>query len=244
VKSGFDPLVYEGERVRWVIQHPLPLYLCVVDKPSLRFSIYHTFPRFYAWSLGQWPERLEMIPDRPEPGRIGRNTQWKGDYTFRLDQPILDFSIEQMVDDEFWTRARAVFDHWIRIENDNLLRIRANLLKYRMPGNYRTNEDWVGSWIESWFLFPEDEQFARTTAHLKEPLEWVGDQLLRKGDIKGAAEAALLHRHLYPEDRSAILSNVQSALNKHFNKGVYVYEGVDHLETVIQEELNPKPKKE
>jgi hypothetical protein len=73
VKSTFDPLVFEGkEAVRWVIEHPLPLYLCIVDKPNARLSIYHTLPRFYVWSVREWPARLELVPEKPLPGKVGQ----------------------------------------------------------------------------------------------------------------------------------------------------------------------------
>ena len=77
VKSGLGPLVFEGDEVEWVVHHPLPLYLCVVNKAQARISIYHTCPRFYAWSLGTLPPRLEMAPAVPVlaplgGGRLGR----------------------------------------------------------------------------------------------------------------------------------------------------------------------------
>src|SRR6516165_9818600 len=35
VKSNFEPVVFEGaDTVRWLIEHPLPLFLCVVDKET------------------------------------------------------------------------------------------------------------------------------------------------------------------------------------------------------------------
>jgi hypothetical protein len=234
VKSNMDPVVFEGqEAVRWVIEHPLPLFLCVVDKASAHLSVYHTLPRFYAWSLGEWPERLEMVPAPFCPGQDGRGPQWGGSDSYSLDQPILDFTITQMLDNDFWSQARRVFDFWVKLENDNLTRVRTNLLKCRIPGSYRTNEDWVGSWVELWLLFPNDEQFGQAASRLREPLEWVGEQLSRKGDLGGAAKAALLHRHLYPEDRGTPLFGVQQELNLRLGRKGYVYAGVDYLGQVV-----------
>src|SRR5262249_11437098 len=156
--------------VRWVIEHPLPLFLCVVDKSSAHLSVYHTLPRFYAWSLGQWPEKLEMTPAPFFPGQNGKGPQWPGNYSFSLDQPILDFSIDQMQENEFWENARRVFERWVDIENDNLTRVRTNLLKCRMPHLYRTNDVWVGGWAELSLLYPTQAQFDRTTSWLKETL--------------------------------------------------------------------------
>src|SRR4051794_29653316 len=43
VKSDDAPWRFKSsESVRWLVEQPLPLYLCVVDKKSLRFLLYHT----------------------------------------------------------------------------------------------------------------------------------------------------------------------------------------------------------
>src|SRR5205823_713900 len=108
VKSDFKPVVFEGkEAVRWVIGHPLPLYLCVVDKSAARLSVYHTFARFCAWACRQRPDGLQMTPEPPTPGGTGQCTQWEGSYPFSLGQPILDFTVTQMLDDDFWAKARG-----------------------------------------------------------------------------------------------------------------------------------------
>src|SRR5262245_11645504 len=53
VKSEMKPWVFEGiESVRWLVEHPLPLFLCVVVKQCATLRVYHTAPRFFAWSLG------------------------------------------------------------------------------------------------------------------------------------------------------------------------------------------------
>jgi hypothetical protein len=241
VKSKMEPVVFEGkEAVRWLIKHPLPLFLCVVDKPSARLSVYHTLPRFYAWSLGEWPERLEMIPQPATSGLDGRGPQWEGSFSFSLDQPILDFGITQMQDNVFWENARRVFEQWVEIENDNLTRVRANLLRCKMPYAYHTNGFVFGGWTEIWLGQPTTEQFEQTNARLKEFLEWIGDQLHRKGDFTGAAKAALLHRHLDPGDRGSQLCWFQSALNARVRRDHYGYAGIDYLGEVIKEALAHK----
>ena len=48
VKSTMDPWIFNSaDSVRWLIQHPLPVLLCAVDKTSARIRIYHISPRFY-----------------------------------------------------------------------------------------------------------------------------------------------------------------------------------------------------
>jgi hypothetical protein len=240
VKSSMDPVVFEGtETVRWLIEHPLPLFLCVVDKASARLSVYHTLPRFYAWSLGRWPDRLEMNPVPAVPGQAGRSPNWGGGYSFSLDQPILDFTINQMQDDAFWENARQVFEGWVELENDNLTRVRMRLLKCRMPMGYRTNEPLkaTGGWSEVSLLYPEAEQFDQTASRLKESLEWVGEQLLRRDDLAGATKAALLHRHLFRTDSAILLSHVENDLNKGLKRDSYVFAGVDYLADLLSDAL-------
>ncbi len=246
VKSNMDPVVFNGkEVVRWLIEHPLPFFICVIDKVSARLSVYHTLPRFYAWSLGQWPEKLEMTPAPPSPGQDGSCPQWTGSYSFSLDQPTLDFSVKQMMDNDFWSNAKKVLEHWVDLENDNLARVRSNLLKCRIPHSYRTNECWLNGWIELWLQFPDTEQFGQTTFGLKESLEWVGDQLRRQGKLEGAAKAALLHRQLFPQDMGGSLSQVQLALNQRLKERLtrcdYFYAGVEHLAKLIYDALGGEP---
>jgi hypothetical protein len=91
VKSEVKPVVFEGkEAVRWVIEHPLPFFLCIVNKATARLSVYHTLARFHAWSLGEWPDRLAMKPAPATPGQEGKCISWPGSYDLSLDQPILD----------------------------------------------------------------------------------------------------------------------------------------------------------
>ena len=78
VKSEMKPWVFEGkESVKWLVEHPLPLFFCVVDKHSSTLRVYHTAPRFFVWSLGDLPEKLTMLPTAETDGRC---TQWPGSY--------------------------------------------------------------------------------------------------------------------------------------------------------------------
>ncbi len=50
VKSTTDAWDFK-DAVQWLIEYPLPLFLCVVDKASTRLRVYHTCPRLYSWAL-------------------------------------------------------------------------------------------------------------------------------------------------------------------------------------------------
>src|SRR5262249_21157630 len=63
VKSTIEPWVFDNQNsVRWLIEHPLPIFLCIVRKADARILIYHTTPRFAAWILPLHRDRLELIP--------------------------------------------------------------------------------------------------------------------------------------------------------------------------------------
>jgi hypothetical protein len=63
VKSNMDPWIFDGEKsVRWIIEHPLPIFLCVVRKAEARILVYQTTPRFAAWILPLHKNRLELVP--------------------------------------------------------------------------------------------------------------------------------------------------------------------------------------
>jgi hypothetical protein len=65
VKSTDDPWRFDDpQSVRWLIEHPTPLFLCTASKAHLRVRIYHVFPRFYVWAIGRVPQTLELAPAR------------------------------------------------------------------------------------------------------------------------------------------------------------------------------------
>jgi hypothetical protein len=80
VKSTPDPWKFEGpESVRWLVDNPLPLFLCIVEKHNLRLRLYHTFPRFYVQAL---PPLSSVQGKRP-----GCQENLQGERTTR---PVLD----------------------------------------------------------------------------------------------------------------------------------------------------------
>src|SRR5262249_12594312 len=64
VKSTLEPWVFDSpESIKWIIEHPLPISLCIVEKKTATIRVYHTAPRFYAWAHPSLlTGRLTMIP--------------------------------------------------------------------------------------------------------------------------------------------------------------------------------------
>lgn len=51
-------------------------------------------------------------------GKEGKHLDWPGSYELSLGQPILHFSVNQMLDEKFSEVARQVLEHWVNIENE------------------------------------------------------------------------------------------------------------------------------
>src|SRR6266436_1539063 len=65
VKSTEAPWKFNTpESVKWLIEYPMPLFLCTASKEYQRVRVYHVFPRFLVWArgAGTLPDRLELSP--------------------------------------------------------------------------------------------------------------------------------------------------------------------------------------
>lgn len=239
VKSTMDPWVLDGrDSVDWLIKHPLPVFLCVVDKQSSRLRVYHTAPRFYAWALPPIPERLELVPTTDE---VGRCVQWSNGSEFSLSAPILDACIKHLVDDSFHARAKEVLRFWADIDVQNLARMTAGLHVFRMPDAYQTNATTHRAWVEQGVVNAPD--LRPVVEYTKRSLAYLASQLRNKGDFGGAVRCALLHRHLAPEyspDDDPIDPGLQHAINNLAPAGDasnFLFRGVDWLNRQIDQFL-------
>jgi hypothetical protein len=240
VKSTFDPWVLDSEEsVRWLIQHPLPFFLCIVDKASARLRVYHTSPRFYAWSLPPLPRHLEL---RPAQDQEGRCTQWEGNTSFSLSAPILNASIQELLDDAFHRNAWKVLDFWIGFDLENLARIRAGIHSFRMPDGYTTNTTKFRGWATQGISQAPD--LAPAMEHVKEGVAYLSSQFHRRGDLDGAVRCALLLRHLFPNDSSGGTHDphLHGLINEIIGGDKnYLYAGADALNAMIEERLRGGP---
>jgi hypothetical protein len=233
--------VLEGrESVDWLIKHPLPLFLGVMDKKTLTFHIYHTAPRFYPWALGDSPDRLELTMTNEG---VGQSTQWIGDYKFSL-VPILSIEMARLASDsDYAQNARDVLEYWIGVENRNLARIMVNLRGWEMPDEYETNVLPRGGRVSQWLGKPSPEFLNNSVRSLSDQLELLARQFHDTGHQIAAIEAALLFRHLTknfpdafhdPKAAGGLLSYIAMSLNKTLGKNRYVFEGLDVLETLLE----------
>jgi hypothetical protein len=195
---------FEGHSsVRWLIEHPLPLFLCVVLKKEALLRVYQTTPRFYAWSLPPLPQRLELIPGE---GVDGHPPTWIDGTKFSLSAPILEFTIQESLEEGFVQKAKAVLQFWNDVDLENLHRLQSGVLNFKVPAPYKTGECKVRGWATQGVNRAEREAVDRGIARLKESLDWVSDQLFKNGDLPGAIRGMLLLRHLYWDEHHSPMS--------------------------------------
>ncbi len=222
VKSVGEDWAFKNKKsIEWFIKHPLPLFLCTVDKSDLRLQIYQTTPKYYFWALGQqYPESLVLRPDMDAVK--GVCSHWQSGRIASLSAPILDFTLDQIAQDRFFQTAKEVLTSWLDLEYENLFRITANIRQWAAPEFYRTNEPLRRNWrtnrptqarpipeyddetrppgivYQSGHAIDEPE-FREGLKRLRHVLVWVMEQSRTLGDWKGAVRAALLLRHFFPE---------------------------------------------
>jgi hypothetical protein len=234
VKSTMEPWVLDGaESVRWLIEYPLPLFLCIVDKRLARIRVYHTSPRFYVWSMPPLPNHLELVPTTDTRGQC---TQWMGSNTFSLSAPVLEASLEDLLRDDFYENARNVLRVWIDIDMANLDRLKAGIHSFQLPYEYNTNGEVHGGWVTQGIT--KAKSLDSALSHTKELADYLASQLHQRGDLAGAARFALLLRHLFKEDIRGASHQLHGVINKLVNgPQTYLFSGVDALNAMIDERL-------
>lgn len=135
VKSTMAPWVFGSpESVRWIIEHPLPIFLCIVQKPEARIFVYHTTPRFAAWILPIHQRRLELIPGFETKAETV-DGGWITGESFNLKAPILNFTIQQVLDHDFRAQMANVLKFWIDYDVENIFRIKSGIHHFRVPAD-------------------------------------------------------------------------------------------------------------
>jgi hypothetical protein len=233
------------ESVRWIIEHPLPIFLCIVQKAEARIIVYHTAPRFAVWALPTHPNRLELIPGTETKANT---VDWVTGDTFKLRAPILNFTIEQALDNDFRVQVARVLKFWIDYDVENLVRIRSGIQYFWVPANYETNETKFTSWTrQGGYLREESLLIVRN--RLKELLGLIATDYFRKKDMVNAAIYAMALRQLSPEGYSSPTGptdpggphdvHLHSELNRllGMTPPSYVFQTCDSLLRLVKDEL-------
>jgi hypothetical protein len=229
VKSTMSAWRFDSpESVRWLVEHPLPLFLCVVDKSTARLRLYHTLPRFFVWATGTLTDSLELVP---ENDFHGKSTQWSDGTKFSLSAPIIDRTIIELMDDSIWEEVRSVIEFWLKIEQRNREMFTMNVPVFSMPDGYETNTTNFTGTVFQGDALPHRVDNVR--APLGKILEWLIQAYSYKHDLRGTARVALLLRYLFPENEGTEAPSMPlgyTEINKALGlKSKYLFEGVDTL---------------
>jgi hypothetical protein len=241
-----DPWVFGSpESVRWVIEHPLPIFLCIVQKSKARILVYHTTPRFAAWILPIHKKHLKLIPGTETKAQTVVGGWTEGD-SFNLTAPILNFSIQDALNPDFRMQVAQVLKFWIHYDVEkNLFRIKSGIHHFRVPYQYETNStDGSGGLIDTGGPFSE-ESFIIAQDRLKELLGLVTTHYHSKGELERAMIYAIALRELSPVYEPYKVNphnlHLHTELNFRFGLTSYAFHACDDLLKELKKKLRRQP---
>jgi hypothetical protein len=223
VKSRRQSWVFaSADSVRWLLDLPHPLFLCILNKRDLRFSLYHSFPRFIVSTFRKNPTRLVFRPGLPGINQNTYSFEWPADdMTFNLGAPILDMELSELASKEGSGAARDIIASWLAFETDNLARIRTGIPIVEMPAAYWTNAPANASGGGAAYWNTSTDDLRRFKPVLGEVLAWFAENRRTHGELGDAALCALLLHRL----KRAFHPNIGEAI---------------HTELKLREMLDPK----
>lgn len=252
VKSDDKPWIFAATKsIKWVIEHPLPIFFCVVDKKSATLRIYHTSPRFHLWVEGSHFDRVEMTLG---DGTKGFGHPWgetleneetpviPSDCKYSLSAPIAKFSINEILDTDFHIKIKKILYKWVESDRRNIFRIQAGTRSFETFSKYETNNPeytTITRYSRNELRDEEQEAFRRSFI---EQAKSLSKGFAAKKDWLGMIYVDLLQRHLdalnYIEDGGHGY-HLYSELRKHFEPGLdsnsKFFGGLDGLREKIAE---------
>jgi hypothetical protein len=247
VKSGDGALwtFDDADSVKWLLDHPLPLFLCTVNKKEGVVRVYHTIARFQIWALGTLPARVELTPGDGDNGDFDPCAALP---ICSLSAPILQVSLADLTDEVRMKELRGVFAYWVGLDRDNCELLRAGLLRFWRPARYKTNETpSTNTQLTLWYT--DDQVLKRGLFRLAEAIECIGGQLAHpsRGNYAFGLEAALLLDRIQKEFPGVfeghsfwdfrvpgeLYTSVVNKLWQAFGATDYVYSGLDAVEEAL-----------
>ena len=118
VKSNTQAWVFaKADEVRWLIDHPTPLFLACVDKSGGVLSVYQTLARFVAGFSAE-PSPLELLPSNDEEGRM---IHWYEGQSLSLSAPILRVSLSDLCNAAKLAQLKSVLRFWVDLDQHNCM---------------------------------------------------------------------------------------------------------------------------
>ena len=175
VKSGSNALwsFNDISSVKWLVEHPQPLFLSTIDKKRGTVRVYHTIPRFQIWALGPLPDCVEF---KTGGGTSGQFDPCDNLPSCSLSAPILDVGLSDLTDEGQMKKLKEIFAYWVGLDRDNCELVRAGLLRFRRPHRYETNK-MPSTDTQLDLAYVDDQTLKRGLRRLAEGLECIGGQL-------------------------------------------------------------------
>jgi hypothetical protein len=240
VKSKVAPWPFMSpESVKWLIHHPLPLFLCIVDKGPARLRVYHTNARFALWALPPLPAQIELLPEKLQNGEF---ISWLGGGSVSLSAPIINIAIGDLVDDNLYAMLRGVLTSWLDLEQYNLRCVQNGRNAFEAPYQYRTNSADIWASGRAGVQITRAPDLTAATAALKEQLGWLVGQYAVAGDESKAIRAMLMLRSLYVDEDASRFDNglLQKLAERLGVSGDLLFAGLDELAKRLDEMIASK----
>ena len=165
---------------------------------------------------------------------------WVEGESFQLRAPILNFTIQEILDDTFRNQVIEVLKIWIGYDIENLFRVKCGIHHFQVPYEYETNSTKVTGLVEQGGPF-DDEAFLLAQKRLKELLRVIASHHYRKSELLSATLYAMILRHLSPHYQVGEFtphdSNLHGTINRAFGMSRYAYDAVDSLLQELKDEL-------
>jgi hypothetical protein len=234
---------YSADDVKWLVEYPVPLLLCIIDKSKAQIRIYQTLARFGAAVTMQLPDRLTLSPGTAGQGRT---LNWDRDGNCELGPPILQFTIADLMNDELYEQYRKVLHFWVLCDQANVWRYQVGMRSVSLPPEYSTNELPPGGRARFFLGYATDEIRAKAEETAFELDEWLAPLMLAAGDRVGALLAALMLRHRDPDYQKGRTAPLVMSLRADGRLDVatstgsseYVYAPLDKLLDECRQKIN------
>src|SRR5579871_286183 len=121
IKSDTKPIEFPSQTsIETFIRHPLPFFLCIVDKKKQTLRVYSIDFRFNAWINHELPTSVRVV-QRGAPVKAGNHY---------LSSPFIDAKFADIADSERITVFKQALLESISIENENLFRVRMGIREF------------------------------------------------------------------------------------------------------------------
>lgn len=191
VKSTDEPWVFSSKQsVEQLYKLPSPVFFCIVTKKELRLRVYSTLNRLSV--LQETPSELQLFPGDTHTG-VPRAR----DATNRicLGNPILNFTMSQVVDEGFAVKAKQIIRRAIREDARQSFLRRLGVPTFTTTSHTTNEVETAGSrGIARLKQSPEQKETFDYVLGIM--LSYLDRSTMRDQDVRGRWRLSLLRRHL------------------------------------------------